>query len=59
MAKTKEQIIRENIAYNATHTTQFKLSLNNETDKDIIGHLKELKNKQGYIKSLIRKDMAN
>lgn len=40
------------------HTTQFKLRLNNNTDADIINWLKEIPNKQGYIKELIRADIA-
>ena len=35
------------------------LKLNLKTDKQIISHLKTQKNKQGYIKSLIKKDMEN
>lgn len=35
------------------------LKLNLKTDKEIISHLKSQKNKQGYIKSLIKKDIEN
>lgn len=42
--------------YDANNTKRIFLKLNKNTDKDIIEHL-EGKNKQGYIKSLIRKDM--
>lgn len=35
------------------------LKLNLKTDKEIISHLKSQKNKQGYIKSLIKKDIGN
>lgn len=35
------------------------LKLNLKTDKEIISHLKNKKNKQGYIKSLIKKDIGN
>ena len=43
--------------YDAAHTTQVKLKLNDKTDADIIGWLNTRKNKQGYIKALIRGDM--
>ena len=57
MSRSKKEIIQANIAYNKEHTTQFKMSLNNRTDQDIITHLSTVPNKQGYIKSLIRKDI--
>lgn len=37
------------------NTTQFKIKLNNNTDKDIIEWLDSLENKQGTIKAMIRK----
>ena len=40
------------------HTTRFGIKLNNNTDADIIEHLNKQENKQGYIKGLIRKDIA-
>jgi len=43
--------------YERKNVTQIKFSFNNETDKDIIEHIKSQKNKQGYIKQLIREDM--
>lgn len=43
--------------YDKENTTQIKMKLNNKTDRDIIDHLKKNRNKQGYIKSLIRDDM--
>jgi hypothetical protein len=51
--------IAASIKYNADHVVQVKFNFNKETDADIIAHLKSLKNKQGYVKSLIRKDMQN
>ena len=57
MAKTKESQIRASNKYNKENTTSFTIRLNNETDKDIIEHLKLLANKSGYIKKLIRADM--
>lgn len=43
--------------WDKTNTTQVKLKLNNRTDADIIYRLKEVGNKQGYIKKLIRQDI--
>jgi hypothetical protein len=43
--------------YDAAHTTQIHIKLNNETDEDILKRLDEVENKQGYIKKLIRKDI--
>lgn len=45
--------------YDATHTVQVKLKLHREIDKDILDKLDEVGNKQGYIKSLIRKDLSS
>lgn len=38
--------------------TRVSIKLTNATDADIISHLDSLPNKQGYIKSLIRADIA-
>ena len=54
---TKEQT-RASAKYDAQHTKQVKLKLNIKTDADILKRLDSLPNKQGYIKELIRKDMA-
>lgn len=45
-------------AWNAANTTRVAIKLNNNTDRDIISYLDSLDNKQGYIKELIRADMA-
>ena len=44
--------------YDKAHTTRYQLKLNNETDKEIIEKLSTVKSKQGYIKQLIRADIA-
>lgn len=44
--------------YDSTHTRQVKLKLNIETDADILDYLDRQPSKQGYIKALIRADMA-
>ena len=61
MSKQKKSTpaqIAASIRYNQKSVTQFKMALNNESDKDIIEHLKTKENKQGYVKGLIRDDMS-
>lgn len=53
MQKTGERQTR----YNKLNTTSVLVRLNKKTDQDVIEHLAEVGNKQGYIKALIRKDM--
>ena len=40
------------------NTTVVTMKLNNNTDKDVLGKLDEVPSKQGYIKKLIREDIA-
>lgn len=42
--------------YNKENTTTFLLRCNNKTDSEIINHLNQQENKNGYIKGLILKD---
>ncbi len=57
MKKTSEAKLRAN-AKHAKENTVFKgIQLNKNTDHLIISHLQTVKNFQGYIKSLIRKDI--
>lgn len=44
--------------YDEANTKQIKLKLNKRTDADILEALESVPNKQGYIKSLIRQDIA-
>lgn len=44
-------------AWKAKNTTRIVMSLNNNTDVDILEKLSKATNKQGYIKSLIRADI--
>ena len=44
--------------YDRRNTVQFKIKLNRKTDADMIRHLQEQDNRQGYIKRLIREDMG-
>lgn len=49
---------RATAKYNATHTKIIPLRLNFDTDKDILDHLAMQPSKMGYIKQLIRDDIA-
>lgn len=44
--------------YDKTHTKQYHLKLNVNTDAKIIEHLDRQANVQGYIKQLILEDMG-
>lgn len=44
--------------YKAANTKQIKFVLNKRTEPDLISHLESIENVQGYIKSLVRADMA-
>lgn len=44
--------------YDSSHTRQIMLKLNTTTDADVLAKLDQVKNKQGYIKSLIRQDIS-
>lgn len=57
MASTKAQIAAS-ARYNTANCRQFKLMLNKQTDAEIIAKLESVDNIQGYIKSLIREDIA-
>ena len=43
--------------WDRNNTTQVKLKLQNNTDRDILTVLDRIGNKQGYIKRLIRDDL--
>lgn len=45
--------------YDANNTKRISLKLNLKTDADILKKLQDVPNTQGYIKDLIRKDLAN
>ena len=42
----------------AENTTRIVMNLNHNTDKDVLEKLSHVPSKQGYIKSLIRADIA-
>lgn len=48
---------KNSIKYDRENTKRVFIKLNKNTDKDILDYLDGITNKQGYIKSLIRKDM--
>lgn len=58
MAKTSEAQLRANAKYNAANTRGVYLKLNLKTDADVLAKLDAVENVQGYIKALIRADMA-
>ena len=49
---------KANAKYDASHTKQIMLKLNKKSDADILEKLEQTGNKQGYIKGLIREDIA-
>ena len=42
----------------AENTTRVVMNLNHNTDKDVLEKLSQVPSKQGYIKTLIREDIA-
>lgn len=48
---------RAGAKYDALNTRQIKMKLNIRTDADVLAKLDSVPNKQGYIKSLIRRDI--
>lgn len=56
--KSTESQIRASVKYNKENTVQISLKLNRSTDADLIESLNRIANKQGYIKELIRRDIA-
>ena len=55
---TTEAQKRAKNKYDSKNTKQVMLKLNKKTDADILGKLDAVGNRQGYIKELIRKDIA-
>ena len=49
--------VKASIKYDKENTIQVRFKLNKKTDADLINHLQNVDNKQGYLKDLIRKDM--
>lgn len=58
MAATEAQK-RATARYDAANTRRLSLKINKNTDEDIIARLEAVDNVQGYIKRLIRADIAN
>lgn len=56
--KTPASRLRANYHYNKANKKRIPFDLNIKYDKDIIEFLNLKENKQGYIKNLIRADMA-
>lgn len=53
-----EAQIKAQAKYDAENTRQVHLKLNRNTDKDVLDKLDEVPSKQGYIKELVRRDLA-
>lgn len=53
----KSAKVKASMKYNAKNVKQIKFNFNRKTDADIIEHLAQVGNMQGYIKDLIRKDL--
>lgn len=58
MAPSTEAHKRASMKYDKENMRQIKFNLSLKYDQDIIAHLDALPNKQGYLKALIRADMA-
>ena len=56
--KTSAKKKAYDMEYSATHTRQIKFSFSLQYDADILAQLDAVPNKQGYIKELIRADIA-
>lgn len=59
MSKTPDYQLKASQKYHKNNLKQIKFTLNYNTELDLINYLETKPNKQGYIKSLILKDMAN
>ena len=58
MADTSQAQIDAVQRYNAKNTTLVQIRLNLKTDADIIARLDQVDSKAGYVKNLIREDIA-
>lgn len=54
----KKSRVKASVKYDKANTVMASFKLNYTTDADIIKHLETIPNRQGYIKDLIRRDMA-
>lgn len=54
---TNNKASQRAIEHDKLHAKRIYLKLNKDNDADIIAHLENQDNKQGYIKALIRADM--
>ena len=57
MNKTSDAQLRAGAKYDRNNTKAIYLKLNVKTDVDILDHLSDKPNIQGYIKGLIRNDI--
>lgn len=57
MSRDRSKVNAYQAEWDKLHTTTLRLKLNNNTDAEIIAHLKRQPSMQGYIKTLIRADL--
>lgn len=55
----KRSRVKASAKYDKANTFMASFKLNYTTDADIIKHLESIPNRQGYIKDLIRRDIAD
>lgn len=58
-AKASEARLRANAKWDKANTRSVKFKFNIHNDADILEQLDSVENKAGYIKELIRRDIAN
>ncbi len=59
MVKTSASQLKAGKKYDSANVKKYGIKLNCNTDADVIKKLSEVDNVQGYIKELIRKDIAS
>lgn len=59
MVKTSASQLKAQKKYDSVNVKKYGIKLNCNTDADVIKKLSEVDNVQGYIKELIRKDIAS
>lgn len=58
MSYYNQTSLKADTKYKKANIIKVNMSLNRNTDGDILGYIDTIDNKQGYLKRLIREDMA-
>lgn len=58
MSYYNQTSLKADTKYKKANIIKVNMSLNRNTDGDILAYIDTIDNKQGYLKSLIREDMA-